>query len=120
MPIKIKEENEGKLLNIHVSGKLAVTDYENFVPEFDRLVTKHGKLNILFDMSDFHGWTFGALWEDTKFAMHHFSDIAHLAVIGEKKWQDGMTTFCKPFTRAKVRYFDHSEEDMAREWVSAP
>ena len=73
MPIQLNEENGGKLLAVHVSGKLTAADYEHFVPEFERLVGLHGKLHVLFDMTGFHGWTAGALWEDTKFAMHHFT-----------------------------------------------
>ena len=65
MPIQLNEENGGKVLVVHVSGKLAKADYEHFVPEFERLVRQHGKLRVLFDMTGFHGWTAGALWEDT-------------------------------------------------------
>ena len=117
MPIKLNEENGGKLLVVRVSGKLVKEDYEHFVPEFDRLVKLHGKLRVLFDMNEFHGWTAGALWEDTKFAMHHFSDIDRLAVVGENTWQEGMATFCKPFTKAKVKYFDHTVAPEARKWL---
>jgi hypothetical protein len=117
MPISLTEENGGKLLAVHVSGKLAKADYEHFVPEFERLVRLHGKLCVLFDMAGFHGWTAGALWEDTKFAMHHFNDIDSLAVVGDKKWQEGMATFCKPFTKATIRYFDHTDTAQARSWL---
>ena len=34
MPIRLNEENGGKWLVAHVSGKLAKADYEQFVPEF--------------------------------------------------------------------------------------
>ena len=117
MPIQLKEQDGGKTLAVHVSGKLAAADYEHFVPEFERLVGIHGKLRLLFDMTGFHGWTAGALWEDTKFAMHHFSDIERLAMVGETKWQEGMATFCKPFTKASVQYFDHEKEADARKWL---
>jgi hypothetical protein len=118
MPIHLKEENAGKLLSVHVSGKLEKADYEHFVPEFERLLRLHGKLRVMFDMTGFHGWTAGALWADTKFAMHHFGDIERLAVVGEKKWQDGMATFCKPFTQATVKYFDHTATAEAQAWLS--
>ena len=118
MALQLSEENGGKLLVVHVSEKLVKADYEHFVPEFERLVKLHGKLCVLFDMTNFHGWTAGALWEDTKFAMHHFSDIDRLAVVGETKWQEGMATFCKPFTKATVRYFDHAAAAEARNWLS--
>lgn len=118
MPIHLEEEDDGKVLAIHVSGKLASSDYERFVPEFDRLVSQNGKLRVLFDMSDFHGWEAGALWADTKFAAKHFSDIERLAMVGETKWQHGMATFCKPFTKATVRYFDHAQAAEARTWLT--
>ncbi len=118
MPIQLKEENDGKILNVHVSGKLLKTDYETFVPEFGRLVREHGKLRLLFDMSGFHGWEMAALWEDVKFDVKHFSDIERLAMIGEKKWQHGMATFCKPFTTATIRYFEHADADAARAWLA--
>ena len=72
------------------AGRLAKADYEHFVPEFERLVRQHGKLRVLFDMTGFHGWDAGALWEDIKFDMKHFADIERLAMVGEKKWQQGM------------------------------
>ena len=118
MPIQLKETNEGKTVAVHVSGKLIKDDYEHFVPEFDRLVGLHGKLRVLFDMNDFHGWTTGAVWEDTKFAMHHFGNIERLAMVGEKKWQEGMATFCKPFTKATVKYFEQADAAEANTWLA--
>lgn len=94
-------------------------DYAHFVPEFERLVREHGKLQVLFDMTGFHGWDVAALWEDTKFATHHFKDIERIAMVGETKWQQGMAVFCKPFTKATIRYFDHADVDEARTWLTA-
>ena len=56
MPIQLHEENGGKILAVHISGKLVKADYEHFVPEFERLLRQHGKLRVLFDMIGFHGW----------------------------------------------------------------
>jgi hypothetical protein len=119
MPIQLNEEDGGKMLVVHVGGKLAKANYEHFVPEFERLVQQHGKLRVLFDMTGFHGWEGGALWEDIKFDVKHFADIERLAMVGEKKWQQGMATFCKPFTTATIRYFDHADAAEARKWLAA-
>ncbi len=114
MPIQLNEEDGGKLLNEHVSGKSTSADYEHFGPESERLVGQDGKLRVLFDMTDFHGWDAGAFWQDTKFAIKHFADIDRIATVGETKWQHGMTTFCKPFTKATIQYFDHAQSTEAR------
>ncbi len=118
MPIELHEENGGKLLVVNVRGKLAAADYEHFVPEFERLTQKHGKLRLLFDMTGFHGWEAAALWEDIKFDVKHFADIERLAMVGEKKWEKGMALFCEPFTSAEIRYFDHADMAAARTWLS--
>ena len=117
MSIQLTEENDGKVLVVHVSGKRIKADYERFVPEFERLVRKHGKLRLLFDMTGFHGWDLSAAWEDFKFGVEHFADIERLAMVGEKQWQHGMATLCKPFTKAMVRYFEHAEAAEARKWL---
>ena len=118
MPIQLNEENGGKVLAVHVDGKLVKADYELFVPEFERLVRQHGKLSILFDMTGLHGWEAGAMWEDIKLGIKHFDDIERLALVGEKRWQEGMAMFCKPFTKAAIRYFDHADAAEARKWLA--
>jgi hypothetical protein len=117
MAIQLTEKNEGKLLEVRASGKLVHEDYQQFVPEFERLVKRQGKIRVLFEMADFHGWAAGALWDDIKFDLKHFSDIERLAMVGDKKWEKGMSAFCKPFTTAKIRYFDQSAVADARAWL---
>ena len=105
MALTIDDSNPGYLA-IELSGKLTAGDYEEFVPKVDSLVQKKGSIRILMKMNDFHGWEMAAVWQDTKFGMRHFNDIERLAMVGEKAWQHGMAVFCKPFTKAEVRYFE--------------
>ena len=117
MPIQIKQENGGKLVAVQVTGKLVKADYERCVPEFERLIRQHGKLRLLFELTGFHGWEAGALWDEIKLDIRHFADIERLAVIGDKKWEHGMVTFYKPFTKATIRYFDQANAAEARKWL---
>jgi hypothetical protein len=117
--VTLKETNGAKLLEIQLTGKLAKEDYEQFVPAVERLLKEHGKIRLLVEMHDFHGWTAGALWQDIKFDAKHFSHIERLAIVGERKWQHGMAVFCKPFTAANIRYFDRPAIDQAREWLAS-
>jgi hypothetical protein len=107
----------GKFIHLKITGKLEKEDYETFVPEIDRQIEQYGKVGMLVELLDFHGWTAGAAWEDTKFGIKHFNDIEKLAIVGDRKWEKGMAFFCKAFTTAKVRYFDVSERDKAEAWV---
>lgn len=104
-------------MEVQASGKLTHEDYQRLAPEFDRLVKQHGKIRVLFEMSDFHGWQGAALWDDIKFDLKHFSHIERLAMVGDKKWEKGMSVFCKPFTTANVKYFDRADIAEARAWL---
>ncbi len=46
------------------------------------------------------GWSAGAAWEDCKFDLKHFNHIERLAIVGETKWEKGMSVFCRPFMTA--------------------
>ena len=115
--LELHEEADGKILTVKMSGKLTKEDYMHFEPEVERLIEKHDTIRVLCEMHDFHGWKMGALWEDMKFDIKHFADIERLALVGERKWQEGMAIFCKPFTGATIRYFDQNELDQAGEWI---
>ena len=117
--IEVSPENEGKLLVIRITGKLHAENYQHFVPIVEKAVQQHGKVRILMQMHNFHGWDTGALWEDIKFDMKHFNDIERLAIVGETTWEKWMAAFCKPFTTAKIRYFPSDQAADARAWVTA-
>jgi hypothetical protein len=38
-------------------------------------------------------------------------------MVRDKKWQHGMAAFCRPFTTAAIRYFDHADVAKARQWL---
>jgi hypothetical protein len=118
MALEIDDSNP-KYLAIRLSGKLTAADYETFVPQVESIVKERGSIRILMTMQDFHGWELAAAWEDTKFGLRHFRDIERLAMVGEKKWQHGMAVFCKPFTKAEIRYFDAGAAKEAESWITA-
>ncbi|MEX2671218.1 MAG: STAS/SEC14 domain-containing protein [Phycisphaeraceae bacterium] len=117
MTVQLAEEKRGKTITVHVTGKLSRADYQQFVPQVERAVAEHGKIRILVVMDDFAGWDMGALWEDIKFDAKHFSDVERIAMVGEKRWQEGMAHFCKPFTKAEIRYFERGQLPEAHLWL---
>ncbi len=117
MAVELHEEADGKVLILTLSGKLTKEDYAHFTPAVEMAVKAHGKVRLLVRMHGFHGWTLGAMWEDVKFDLHHFSHIERLALVGDRKWEAGMAVFCKPFTAAEVQYFDECKADDASTWI---
>ncbi len=118
MAIEIKELEGGKILEVRASGKLTKEDYERFVPLTKGSLSNSTKSACCSKCTTFIGWEAGALWQDVKFDLKHFSDIERLAIVGESKWEKGMAAFCRPFPTAKIRYFDIKDIALARTWIS--
>jgi hypothetical protein len=106
-----------KVLGFTMSGKLHDEDYKQFVPMVDDAIARSGKARLLARFHDFQGWDLHALWDDIKFSTTHCTKIERIALVGDKTWEKWMAKVCKPFTRAKVRYFDASEIDAAWAWL---
>ena len=115
--IDLEETPAGKIVTLRIKEKLTTEDYNEFVPMIEGMMESNSKIRLLVELHDFEGWTAGALWEDSKFAARHFNDIERLAVVGDKRWEKGVTMFIKPFTSAEVRYFDIKTVDEARQWI---
>lgn len=111
------DESSGNVIGFTMSGKLHDEDYKLFQPVLDDLIAAEGKVRILAHFHEFHGWDLHAVWDDTKLATKHCADIERVALVGDKKWEMWMAKICKPFTLAKVRYFDVSEIGAAWGWL---
>src|SRR5262249_51220035 len=106
------------VLGFQMSGKLHDADYQTFVPVIDAALAKHPKVRLLAVFHDFHGWDAHALWDDIKFSTTHCTKLERIALVGEKAWEKWMATVCKPFTMAKIRYFDATQLDAAKAWLA--
>ena len=106
-----------KAIGFKLSGKLHDEDYEKFVPLVDE-AGEQGRLRLLAQFDDFHGWDAKALWDDIKFSTTHCTKIERLALVGDRKWEEWMSKVCKPFTMAKIKYFDVAQSAAAWSWLA--
>jgi hypothetical protein len=106
-----------RVVAFRLSGKLHDEDYRHFVPAVEAVVAREGKVCLIAQFEDFHGWDLHAAWDDFKFGLRHYADFERIAMVGDKKWEAWMAKLCKPFTKATVRYFDSSEAAAAWNWV---
>lgn len=106
------------ILGFKLSGKLHDEDYRIFVPAVDKAIAAAGgKVRLFVQLDNFHGWDLRAAWDDFKFGINHYADAERIALVGDREWEEWMARFCKPFTKATVRYFDVSKTEKAWGWV---
>ena len=106
-----------KILGFKMTGKLHDADYKAFVPLVDAAIATGGKVRLLAQFHDFQGWDMHALWDDIKISTTHCTKIERVALVGEKTWEKWMACVCKPFTMAKIQYFDAANVNEAWSWL---
>lgn len=112
--------NSPKVLGFKLSGKLHNDDYQHFVPVIEEALALSGKIRLLAEFDDFHGWDAHAAWDDFKLGVEHYSDFERIAMVGDKDWERWMAIIGKPFTGAQVKYFDKEHADEAWAWLDEP
>ena len=115
--IELEKIDGKKIVTITFKGKVEKEGYDLLLPQLEGIIEKSKDVRMLVVLDDFKGWTMGAMWEDTKFRLAHFSDIEKIAIAGESKWEQLMAVFLKPFTGANIKYFLREQLDEAKLWV---
>ncbi len=116
MSIDLQVRNPN-LLFVRLTGEFTREDYERIVPGIDSELEKRRPLRLLVEMKDFRGCSSSTQWEESDFDSRYLHDIDRIAMVGENDWKPAMDLFCRPFTRAKVRFFSRQEADVAEDWI---
>lgn len=107
-------------LNITVTDKLTSEDYATLGVRVQEKVDRHGRVNLLFELNDFNGWTeaTGVLWEDLELDVKQFNHIDRVAIVGHSRWKEQMDRLYEPFISAIVRVFPETELAEAKAWLN--
>ena len=115
--IETIETGSRKVVGYRLTGKLHDEDYQRFVPMIESILTAEGKVRLFVRFEEFQGWDMHAAWDDFKFGLRHYSDFERIVMVGDRRWEKWLASVCRPFTKAKVKYFDRSEVDAAWKWL---
>jgi len=115
--LRIIELTNKNTIATKASGKLRKEDIEKINPLIHAILDKGMKVRWYFEMDNFTGWDLPGLWEDLKMDTAHAKDYEKIAMVGDKKWQEWIAQFMKPFTNADIRYFDLKDKETAKQWI---
>src|SRR5258707_10565639 len=88
-------ESSGRLVALRVAGKLTKEDMVSVAPPVEEKIRENGKVDLLCDMTDLHGWSLGGFWAELKFDAKHAKDFRRGAVLNRQT--------LSPFLGAKVK-----------------
>jgi hypothetical protein len=86
--IELSSNLPDNVVAIAASGHVSAFDYETvLMPAVEAALNKHGKARLLYVLgSEFTGFTPGAMWEDAKLGIAHFTAWEKIAVVTDVTW----------------------------------
>lgn len=107
-------------IEVIAEGKMLKSDYDMLVPAIEDRIERHGKINLILNLSHFKGWSLAAIWEELKFDFKHYHHVNRLALVAENPDREWMARISRPFTAAEVEFFPLDAHETARQWVTGP
>lgn len=115
--LQLLEESKDDLVAMSLSGPVDRRDYDKMLPTLEAKIKQYGKINLYAEVHQVEAYTLRALWEDLKFDVRHLTDFRKVAIVGDKKWMDWVTSMASAFTTAKLKYFEPGQKIQAMNWL---
>jgi len=107
-------------LGFRAHGQVTAADYENIiVPDVEAAFALNRKLRLLYvTAEDFTGFDPGAMWDDAKLGMRHFSSWERIALVTDVGWLRTAATAFSFAVPAQFRLFHGAELAEATHWIA--
>ena len=116
--IEYKNNPNNNIVEIIIEGKITEEDFDQVDTQLKVDIAKHGKLRILEELRHFEGIDPHALWKDIRFGFAHLNDFTHAALVADTKWLRTLAEAFNSVLSIKVKAFEPSQIDEARNWLS--
>lgn len=119
--IRLLSNLPDNVVGVDASGHVDASDYETvLVPAVEAALKRHGKVRFLYVLSTgFTGFTSGAIWEDAKLGIGHFSAWEKMAVVTDLSWVANAVGLFRFFMPCPVQVFAIKDRAEAEAWVVA-
>ena len=109
------------VVGLVASGHVTAEDYERVaIPAVEAVLKKHPRVRMLYQVpAGFEGFTSGAVWDDVKMGMGHFTAWERIAVVTDVEWIRGSTRMFAFVMPCPVKLFANSEMAEAMRWIAS-
>jgi hypothetical protein len=113
-------QSRGPAFGFKVSGTLTPEDVALLAPMLEEAIASHKHpIGLLADLSEMHGATWAARWDEMRFLQKHSDHIARFAIICNDEWQElsEMVLIATSHLQAETVYCDRQHISHAWHWV---
>ena len=108
------------VLGFSATGTVTAEDYETkLIPAVDALFKRQDKIRFLYSLgTEFTGFAAGAMWDDAKVGLKHFTGWERIAVVTDLEWVRAGVRMFGIAIPGQIRLFHNSELVTAKQWLS--
>jgi hypothetical protein len=114
------KESSSVAFGFKVTATLTAEDIATLAPQIEFAIAGHKKpIGLLADLSEMHGASWPARWEQMRFLQHHTTQISRMAVVSDSRWEEiaEMIVIAAAILQAETLYFHSSELRQAWQWA---
>lgn len=112
------EASHDNVIGYSLTGTASAEDYEIITSRLRDAITEHGKIRVLFRLSDISiSSFFKGLDERFNFAKEHADDVERVAVVTDDTAVDVLSNLTNAASPIEVRTFKADDEQQAWAWL---
>jgi hypothetical protein len=118
--ITLLDQSTRRAVGFKVNEVLTAEDVAMFSKRVEETIhSARMPIGLLVDLSEMHGTTWAARWQEMRFLQKHADHIARIAIICNDEWQElsEMILVAAAFMQAETVYCDVSQLHHAWHWV---
>lgn len=116
--IKALDDLPAGVTGFEVVGKIEGEDYRDVVIPALEQAARSGEVRFVIVMSEFHGMSAGAVWQDLKIGIEHLRAWKRIAVVTDVDWIHHLTTLFGWMTPGETKTFTPEQRQEALAWVA--
>lgn len=110
-------ESSSETVGWRLEGRLSDAEVEAMHEQLDSIIADKGSARVLVDLTAMEGMEPSAVWEDLHRSVGKLGDIDRLAVIGDERWHEWVTTASDTIAPIEAHYYAPAESPAAWTWL---
>ena len=117
--IEILEGFPDNVIAVRAKGRVTRSDYDDvLVPRVTEAFRRRPKIRCYYELgAEYAGIRPGAMWEDFRVGMGHFTGWERVAVVTDVEWIRFAVNMFRFFMPGEIRVFETKEAEKARSWI---
>ncbi len=118
--IRLLEDLPANIVGFEAVGHVDAGDYQSVLePAISSALAEHDTIRLLYVLgSQFDGYSGGAMWEDTKVGIDHWSKWDRIAVVTDHGTIADAIKYLGWMVPGEVRLFPFDSLDAAKAWLA--